>query len=70
MVTCNIQTLAIEMYKLANGISPPNVMNEIFQSMKINHYQLRHISQFIVYSVHGVYNRTELQTKNEEMETY
>ena len=44
------------MYKLANGISPPDAMNEIFQSIKINHYQLRHISQFIVYSVHNKLN--------------
>ena len=44
----NIQTLAIEMYKVANGMSP-EIMNEIFQLREKSHYNLRYTSEFFFY---------------------
>ena len=35
----NIQALAIEMYNVANGMSP-EIMNEIFQHKEKSHYNL------------------------------
>ena len=35
----NIQALAIEMYNVANGMSP-EIMNEIFQDKEKSHYNL------------------------------
>ena len=43
----NIHTLAIEMYKVANGMSP-NIMNDIFKLRENTHYNLSHASQFVV----------------------
>ena len=43
----NIQTRAIEMYKVPNGM-PPDVMNHIFKRRENTHYSLRHTSQFLV----------------------
>ena len=37
----NIQALAVEMYKVANGMSP-EIMNEIFQLREKSHYNLRY----------------------------
>ena len=51
--------LAIEIYKFANGISP-EIMNEIFKlRVIINHYNLRHLSQFTVLPVLCVCNGIE-----------
>ena len=51
----NIQALAIEMYKVANGMSP-KIMNEIFQLREKSHYNLGYTSEFIISPIHGVYN--------------
>ena len=53
----NIHTLAIEMYKVVNGISP-EIMNEVFKQRNNPHYNLRHNSQFSVNPIHSVYNGT------------
>ena len=42
----NIQALAVEMYKVANGMSP-EIMNEIFQLRKKSHNNLRYTSKFL-----------------------
>ena len=42
----NIQALAIEMHKVANGMSP-EIMNEIFQLRKKSHNKLRYTSKFL-----------------------
>ena len=42
----NIQMHAIKMHKFANRMSL-NIINEIFKSREINHYNLRHASQII-----------------------
>ena len=54
----NIHTLAIEMYKVANGMSP-EIMNEIFNLRENTHYNLRHTSQFLVDPIHSVFNGSE-----------
>ena len=54
----NIQALAIEMYKVANGMSP-EIMNEIFQLREKSHYNLRYTSQFIIPPIHSVYHGRE-----------
>ena len=54
----NIQTLAIEMYKVANGIAP-EIMNEIFRLRNDQYYDLRHTSQFIIPHVNTVFNGSE-----------
>lgn len=54
----NIQSLAIEMYKVASGISP-ELLNEVFQLRGENHYNLRHTSQFIIPPVNTVFNGSE-----------
>ena len=52
----NIQALAIEMFKVANGISPL-ITNEISQLREESHYNLRYTSltlpsyQFIVFTM-------------------
>ena len=46
----NIQTLAVEMYKVANGMSP-EIMNEIFQLKEKSHYNLRYTSEFFFIKV-------------------
>ena len=40
----NIQALAIDMFKVANGMSPV-IMNEIFQLREESHYNLRYTSK-------------------------
>ena len=55
----NIQTLAIEVYKFANGMSQ-DAMNKIFQLKEINHHNKRHHPHpFIVLSAFSVYNGTK-----------
>ena len=54
----NIQTLPIEMYKVANGMSP-EIMNDIFKLKEHTHYYLRHASQFVVDPIHSVFNGSE-----------
>ena len=43
----NIKTLVIEMYKFVNEMSP-EIANKILQLRKINHYNHRHPSPFVV----------------------
>ena len=43
----NIQALAIEMYKVANGMDP-EIMNDIFQLREKSHCNLRYASEFII----------------------
>ena len=54
----NIQALAIEMHKVANGMSP-EIMNEIFQLTEKSHYNLRYTSEFIIPPIHSVYHGSE-----------
>ena len=54
----NIHTLAIEMYKAANGISP-KIMNDIFKLRENTHHNLRHTSQFLVDPIYSVFNGSE-----------
>ena len=54
----NIQALAVEMYKVANGMSP-EIMNEIFQLREKSHYNLRYTSEFIIPPIHSVYHGSE-----------
>ena len=50
----NIQALAIEMHKAANGMSP-EIMNEIFQLTEKSHYNLRYTSEFIIPPIHNLH---------------
>ena len=43
----NIHALAIEMYKVTNGISP-EIIKEAFKLKEKTHYHLRHTTQFLV----------------------
>ena len=54
----NIYSLAIEMYKIANGISP-EIMKDAFQIRSISHYNLRYAPTFVTENIHCVYNRSE-----------
>ena len=54
----NIQALAIEMYKVATGMSP-EIMNEIFQLTEKSHYNLRYTSEFIIPQIHSAYHGSE-----------
>ena len=54
----NIHTLAIEMYKVVNGISP-EIMNDVFKVRNETHYHLRHTSQFLIEPIHSVFNGSE-----------
>ena len=54
----NIQTLATEMYKVTNGLSPV-MMNEVFQIREESRYNLRYTSQFTIPPIHSVYNGRE-----------
>ena len=53
-----IHALAIEMYKVANDMSP-EIMNEVFKSRNTPHYNLRHTSLFSTDPIHSVFNGTE-----------
>ena len=54
----NIHALAIELYKIANGMSN-KIMNEVFKLRHAPCYNLWHTSQFSTDPIHSVYNRTE-----------
>ena len=54
----NIQALAVEMYKVANGMSP-EIMNEIFQLREKSHYNLRYTSESIISPIHSVCHGSE-----------
>ena len=54
----NIHALAIEMYKVANDMSP-EIMNEVFKLRNTPHYNLRHTSLFSTEPIHSVFNGTE-----------
>ena len=54
----HIQTLAIEMYKVTNGLSP-EIMNEIFQITEESRFNLSYTSQFTIPAIHSVYNGRE-----------
>ena len=54
----NVHTLAIEMYKVANGLSP-DIMNDIFKLRENTHYNLRYASQFLFDPIHSVLNGSE-----------
>ena len=53
----NLQKLAIEMYKVVNGIAPA-MMNCIFPQRTIT-YDLRNSNPFKTFNVKGVFNGTE-----------
>ena len=53
-----LQILAIEMFKVSNGLSPV-LMNEIFKLRGERTYNLRILSQFYRPKVNSVYNGTE-----------
>ena len=53
-----IQALAIEIYKVANGVSPV-IMNEIIQLKEEFHYNLRYTSKFVIPPIHSVYHGSE-----------
>ena len=53
-----IHTLAIEIYKVANGICP-EIMNDIFKLRESTHYNLRSTSQFLLHPIHSVFNGSE-----------
>ena len=54
----NVHTLAIEMYKVVNGMSP-EIMNNIFKLRENTHYNLRHTSQFLVDPILSMFNGSE-----------
>ena len=54
----NIHTIAIEIYKVANDMSP-DIMNEVFRLRNTPHYNLRHTSHFSSDPIHSVYNGNE-----------
>ena len=54
----NIQALAIDMFKVANGMSPV-IMNEIFQLREEYHYNLLYTSNFVIPPIHSVYHGSE-----------
>ena len=54
----NIHTLAIKVYKVANGICA-EVMNKIFKLRGNAHSNLRGTSQFLVDLIHSIFNGSE-----------
>lgn len=52
----NIHAFPIEMYKVADGVSP-EVMNEVFR-LRDNHHNLGDTSHFFVDLIHSAYNST------------
>ena len=54
----NIHSLAIEMYKAANGVSP-QIMKDVFQIRNISHYNLRYPPTFVAENIHCVYNGSQ-----------
>ena len=54
----NIHAIAIEMYKVVNGISP-EIMNKVFKLREEPHYHLRHTTQYLVDLIRSVFNGSE-----------
>ena len=54
----NIHALAIELYKVANDMSP-EIMNEVFKLRNTPHYNLRHTSLFSTEPIHSTFTRSE-----------
>jgi len=54
----NIHSLAIEMYKVANGISP-EIMKDIFQIRNNTNYNLRYTPTFVTGNILSVFNGSE-----------
>ena len=54
----NIHALAIELYKIANDMSP-KIMSEVFKLRDTTCYNLRHTLQFSTGQIYSVYNGTE-----------
>ena len=54
----NIQHFAIQMYMVANGMSPDKI-SEIFQLRQNTFYHPRHTSQFMTHQMHSVYKGSE-----------
>ena len=54
----NNHAIAIELYKVVNGISP-EIMNEVLKLREETHYNLRHTTQFLVDPLHSVFNGSE-----------
>ena len=54
----NIQAMAIELYKVVNGISL-EIMNEVFKLRGETHYDLRHTAEFLVDPIYRVFNGSE-----------
>ena len=54
----NLSILAIEMFKVSNGLSPV-LMNDIFKLRGEQTYNLRELSQFYGPKVYSVYNGTK-----------
>ena len=54
----NIHAPFIEMYKVANDMSP-DIMNEVFKITNTPHYNLRHKLHFSIDLIHSVCNGTE-----------
>ena len=54
----NLQILAIEMFKVSNGL-PPVLMNDIFKLRGEQTYNLRKLSEFYRPKVNSIYNGTE-----------
>ena len=54
----NIHTIASEMYKVANDISP-EILHDIFKLRENTHYNLRYTSQFLVDPIQSVFNGSE-----------
>ena len=54
----NIQYLALEMYKVSNGLSPAHI-SDIFKHKNSYPYNLRHDSEFFRRLVKTVFDRTE-----------
>ena len=57
----NIHALAIEMYEVANDMSP-DIMNEVFKLRSTPHYNLRQTSHFSTDPIHSIYKGTESAT--------
>ena len=55
----NIRALAIEIYKVTNGICP-EIMNDIFMLRENTHYNLKGTSQFLADPIDSVFNGSEL----------
>ena len=54
----NIHGLAIELYKIANDMSP-KIMSKVFKLKDTPCYYLRHTLQFSTDPIHSAYNETE-----------